>query len=65
MDGLTVALVGLGGMIYLSKNKNYNIKSFSEWTDIVGGVEGIVKNPSGNYLNCYDVRRNSQASGFF
>ena len=49
----------------LSKNKNYNIKSFSEWTDIVGGVEGIVKNPSGNYLNCYDVRRNSQASGFF
>ena len=49
----------------LSKNKNYNIKSFSEWTDIVGGVEGIVKNPSGNYLNCYDVRRNSQACGFF
>ena len=49
----------------LSKNKNYNIKSFSEWTDIVGGVEGIFKNPSGNYLNCYDVRRNSQASGFF
>ena len=49
----------------LSKNKNYNIKSFSEWTDIVGGVEGIVKNPSGNYLNCYDVRRNSQASGLF
>ena len=49
----------------LSKNKNYNIKSFSEWTDIVGGVEGIVKNSSGNYLNCYDVRRNSQASGFF
>ena len=49
----------------LSKNKNYNIKSFSEWTDIVGGVEGIVKNSYGNYLNCYDVRRNSQASGFF
>ena len=49
----------------LFKNKNYNIKSFSEWTDIVGGVEGIVKNSSGNYLNCYDVRRNSQASGFF
>ena len=49
----------------LSKNKNYNIKSFSEWTDIVGGVEGIVKNSSGNYLNCYDVRRNSQASGLF
>ena len=36
---------------------------FNEWTDIVGGVEGIVKNPSGNYLNCYDVRRNSFASG--
>ena len=49
----------------LTKNKNYNIKSFSEWTDIVGGVEGIVKNSSGNYLNCYDVRRNSQASGLF
>lgn len=26
MDGLTVALVGLGGMIYLSKNKNKNMK---------------------------------------
>ncbi len=49
----------------LTKNKKYNIKSFSEWTDIVGGVEGIVKNSSGNYLNCYDVRRNSQASGLF
>ena len=49
----------------LSKNKNYNIKSFSEWTDIVGGVEGIVKNSYGNYLNCYDVRRNSQATGLF
>ena len=45
------------------KNKNININFFNEWTDIVGGVEGIVKNPSGNYLNCYDVRRNSFASG--
>ena len=45
------------------KNKNININFFKEWTDIVGGVEGIVKNPSGNYLNCYDVRRNSFASG--
>ena len=45
------------------KNKNININFFNEWTDIVGGVEGIVKNPSGNYLNCYDVRRNSSASG--
>ena len=47
----------------LIKNKNFNINFFDEWTDIVGGVEGIVKNSSGNFLNCYDVRRNSHANG--
>ena len=47
----------------LLKNKDYNINFFDEWTDIVGGVEGIIKNSSGNYLNCYDVRRNSHANG--
>ena len=45
------------------KNKNFNINFFNEWTDIVGGVEGIVKNSYGNYLNCYDVRRNSHSTG--
>ena len=47
----------------LIKNKNFNIDFFNEWTDIVGGVEGIIKNSSGNFLNCYDVRRNSHANG--
>ena len=45
------------------KSKNINPILCDEWTDLFGGVEGIFKNKSNNYLNCYDIRRNSHSLG--
>jgi len=42
----------------------HKIEELPEWTDRVGGVEGIyVAQDSGNFLGGYDPRRNSLASG--
>jgi len=54
-----------GNLLGQLNSQNFNIKKFDEWTDIVGGVEGITKNSFGNYLNCYDVRRNSHSQGLY
>ena len=45
------------------KSKNINPITCDEWADLFGGVEGIFKNKSNNYLNCYDIRRNSHSLG--
>lgn len=42
----------------------HKIEELPEWTDRVGGVEGIyLDQDSGNFLGGYDARRNSIASG--
>ena len=52
--------------LYKSLIKNgFSVKLLPEWTDIVGGVEGIQKNKDENFLCGYDIRRNSSAIALF
>lgn len=45
--------------------RGHRIDLFPGWTDRVGGVEGVVRDPkSGSLFGGYDPRRNSYAAGF-
>lgn len=43
----------------------HSVNRLPEWTDLVGGVEGVTRDPgTGNLLGGYDPRRNSFAAGY-
>lgn len=53
------------GTLEVLRSYGHSVNQLPGWTDQVGGVEGIARDPkTGNFLGGYDPRRNSLAAGY-